>query len=187
MGIVIAINIIFMIFFFAVAYLAIKYFLNQIEKYPRITLEDIYNSKKDRQKYNIEDKEYIRTELQNLIELNTTVLEQLADQLKLGSVPRLYEVYSTLSNSISENLMDLAKLDQVVTNYRVTETAESQKDKLIDSKMKLIKAAGQQTGNTLIQQNNYAFNSKDLLNMLKGLNIEHKKDSVESLPKFNLE
>ena len=56
MGIIIAINIIFMIFFFAVAYLAIKYFLNQIEKYPRITLEDIYNSKKDRQKYNIEDK-----------------------------------------------------------------------------------------------------------------------------------
>ena len=56
MGIIIAINIIFMIFFFAVAYLAIKYFLNQIEKYPRVTLEDIYNSKKDRQKYNIEDK-----------------------------------------------------------------------------------------------------------------------------------
>ena len=56
MGIVIAINIIFMIFFFAIAYLAVKYFLNQIEKYQRITLEDIYNSKKDRQKYNIEDK-----------------------------------------------------------------------------------------------------------------------------------
>ena len=38
MGIVIAINIIFMIFFFAIAYLAVKYFLNQIEKYQRITL-----------------------------------------------------------------------------------------------------------------------------------------------------
>lgn len=56
MGIVIAVNVIFMIFFFAVAYLAVKYFLNQIEKYPRLTLEDIYNSKKERQKYNIEDK-----------------------------------------------------------------------------------------------------------------------------------
>lgn len=56
MGIVIVINIIFMIFFFIIAYMAIKYFLNQIEKYPRITLEDMYNSKKDRQKYNIEDK-----------------------------------------------------------------------------------------------------------------------------------
>lgn len=40
----------------SIAYLAVKYFLNQIEKYQRITLEDIYNSKKDRQKYNIEDK-----------------------------------------------------------------------------------------------------------------------------------
>ena len=163
--------------------------IDRTEKTVSETTKEITEIKNNlnEQKYNIEDKEYIRTELQNLIELNTTVLEQLADQLKLGSVPRLYEVYSTLSNSISENLMDLAKLDQVVTNYRVTETAESQKDKLIDSKMKLIKAAGQQTGNTLIQQNNYAFNSKDLLNMLKGLNIKHKKDSVETLPKFNLE
>ena len=45
-----------MIFFFMIAYMAIKYFLNQIEKYPRVTLEDIYNSKKERQKYNIEHK-----------------------------------------------------------------------------------------------------------------------------------
>ena len=50
MGIVIIINVIFMIFFFIIAYMAIKYFLNQIEKYPRITLEEIYNSKKERQK-----------------------------------------------------------------------------------------------------------------------------------------
>ena len=56
MGIVIIVNLIFMIFFFMIAYMAIKYFLNQIEKYPRVTLEDIYNSKKERQKYNIEHK-----------------------------------------------------------------------------------------------------------------------------------
>ena len=45
-----------MIFFFVLAYMSIRYFINQIEKYPRITLEEVYNSKKLRMKYNIEDK-----------------------------------------------------------------------------------------------------------------------------------
>ncbi|RRD39781.1 alpha/beta fold hydrolase [Leptotrichia sp. OH3620_COT-345] len=56
MGILITINILFMIFFFAVAYMSIRYFLNQIEKYPRITLDEVYNNKKLRQKYSIEEK-----------------------------------------------------------------------------------------------------------------------------------
>lgn len=38
-----------------IAYLSIRYFINQIEKYPRITFEEVYNSKKLRQKYNIEN------------------------------------------------------------------------------------------------------------------------------------
>lgn len=53
MGLLITINILFMIFFFALAYMSIRYFINQIEKYPKISLEDVYESKKLRQKYNI--------------------------------------------------------------------------------------------------------------------------------------
>ena len=56
MGVLITINVLFMIFFFVLAYMSIRYFINQIEKYPRITLEEVYNSKKLRMKYNIEDK-----------------------------------------------------------------------------------------------------------------------------------
>lgn len=56
MGILIAINILFMLFLFALAYMSIRYFINQIEKYPRVTFEEVYNSKKLRQKYNIENK-----------------------------------------------------------------------------------------------------------------------------------
>lgn len=55
MELLIAINVIFMIFFFVIAYMSIRYFINQIEKYPRITHEEVYNSKKLRQKYNIDD------------------------------------------------------------------------------------------------------------------------------------
>lgn len=35
------------------------------------------------QKYTLEDKEYIKTELQSLIELNRSVLETLGEQCKL--------------------------------------------------------------------------------------------------------
>ena len=56
MGVLITVNVLFMIFFFALAYMSIRYFINQIEKYPRITLDEVYNSKKLRQKYNIENK-----------------------------------------------------------------------------------------------------------------------------------
>ena len=55
MGLLITINVLFMIFFFVIAYMSIRYFINQIEKYPRVTFEEVYNSKKLRQKYNIED------------------------------------------------------------------------------------------------------------------------------------
>ena len=68
------------------------------------------------QKYTLEDKEYIRAELQSLIELNRTVLETLGEQCKLGAPPRMYEVFSTLSNSVAANLMDLAKLNQTITD-----------------------------------------------------------------------
>ena len=44
------------------------------------------------QKYTLEDKEYIRAELQSLIELNRSVLETLGEQCKLGAPPRMYEV-----------------------------------------------------------------------------------------------
>lgn len=56
MHILIILNILFMIFFFVLAYLSIRYFINQIEKYEKTTLEDVYNNKKLRQKYNIENK-----------------------------------------------------------------------------------------------------------------------------------
>ena len=54
--VLIAINVLFLIFLFLIAYVSLRYFINQIEKYPRITLEEVYNSKKLRMKYNIEDK-----------------------------------------------------------------------------------------------------------------------------------
>lgn len=56
MGIIVMINILLMTFFFVLAFMSIRYFINQIEKYPRVTLKEVYASKKLRQKYNILNK-----------------------------------------------------------------------------------------------------------------------------------
>lgn len=143
------------------------------------------------QKYNLEDKEYIRYELQSLIEVNRKVLDTLAEQCKLGCPPRMYEVFSGLSNTIAGNLMELAKLNKMVTDYQVRETDEAMKQVAMEQRGQLLLAKAKQQapgqGPTLIQNNTYQFASSDLLNMLKELNVEKKKTEIEDLPQFNLE
>ena len=63
--VLIAINVLFLIFLFLVAYVSLRYFINQIEKYPRVTFEEVYDSKKLRQKYNIETPAFLHIHIQN--------------------------------------------------------------------------------------------------------------------------
>lgn len=140
------------------------------------------------QKYTLEDKEYIKAELQSLIELNRTVLETLGEQCKLGAPPRLYEVFSTLSNSVATNLMDLAKLNQVMTDYQVKETDENLRVAAMDARQKQLAAVqGSKVPQSVnVQNNTYNFTSNEMLNMLKKLNLTTEVTSVEELPKFDL-
>lgn len=55
MEILLILNIFFIVLLFILVYASFRYFINQIEKYPKVTLEEVYNSKKMRQKYNIEN------------------------------------------------------------------------------------------------------------------------------------
>lgn len=137
------------------------------------------------QKYNLEDKEYIRSELQSLIELNRKVLESLSEQCKMGAPPRMYEVFSTLSNSVATNLMDLANLDKTITDYQVKETDEKLRAQSQAARA-LINKQSPNGNPTLVQNNTYNFTSNDMLNMLKKLNIQKETTAIEDLPKFDL-
>lgn len=141
------------------------------------------------QKYKLEDKQYIQEELKMLIESNKNVLYSLGNQCKMGASPRMYEVYSTLSNSITNNLMDLAKLNQLVTDYQVTEDNLVQKEKSNRTKQEMIRMSRQnsQSESTLIQNNTYNFTSNDMLNMLSKIDIEKKITNTDELPEFNLD
>lgn len=140
------------------------------------------------QKYTLEDKEYIRTELQSLIELNRSVLETLSEQCKMGAPPRMYEVFATLSNTVSTNLMSLAKLDQTITDYQVKESDENlRKEAIAERKNALISKANNGNVPALTQINNtYNFTSNEMLNMLKSLDLKNEVTAEEDLPKFDL-
>lgn len=138
------------------------------------------------QKYTLEDKEYIRAELQSLIELNRTVLETLGENCKLGAPPRLYEVYASLSNTVATNLMDLAKLNQTMTDYQVKETDENLRVASMEARQKQIAQQGNQPQSVNVQNNTYNFTSNEMLNMLKQLNLTKEVTPVEELPKFDL-
>lgn len=140
------------------------------------------------QKYTLEDKEYIRAELQSLIEINRSVLETLSEQCKLGAPPRMYEVFATLSNTVSTNLMSLAKLDQTITDYQVKESDENlRKEAIAERKNALISKANNGNVPVLTQINNtYNFTSNEMLNMLKSLDLKNEVTAEEDLPKFDL-
>lgn len=148
------------------------------------------------QKYTLEDLEYMKTELQDRIEGDRIVAEEMKQCCKVGAPPRMFEVYAKLSSNISENVMKLAALNKMITDYQVTESRETmQQQQMAQRQLAALKKieAGSTQGQTLVQnniQNTYNMTSSELLN--KTMEAMNGGDSEaitreEDLPKFNLE
>ena len=140
------------------------------------------------QKYNLEDKSYIMSELKDLISTNRLVLETLAQQIKFGCDLGLVSSFATISKTITDNIAELIKLEKQVTDYQVTESNENmrrdameQKERIANNRIALKKSG---MPGTLTQTNNIiCSNSKDVLDMI--LNNNQKKELVESeMPQF---
>ena len=67
----------------------------------------------------LQDQEFLRDEIKSLIETTTMVMNQLRDDLKIGSPPRLYEVFSTLANSKIAQLKELRELEKTIMNAQL--------------------------------------------------------------------
>jgi hypothetical protein len=142
------------------------------------------------QKYNIEDKEYIKAELQDLIASDREVMESLRDMIVNGAgTPNMYAVYATLSKSVRENVSQLKELSKDVTNYQVIESNEEFREKALASKERLaekrLAGKGQQekVPGQITQNNTYIFNPKEQYEIMKKLEIPAVP--VEE-PKFDL-
>ena len=148
-----------------------------------------------KQKYTLADLEYLKTELQDRIENNRIVANELAQTLKVGAPPRLYEVYAKLSSTISDDIMHLADISRQITDYQVIESKENMRKQELELKQQqAIKKLEKNNKNvpqnlTQIQNNTYNISSKDLLDDVLskiGEDTECITD-VESLPKYNLD
>lgn len=122
------------------------------------------------QKYTLDDLEYLKTELQDRIENNRIVANELAQTLKVGAPPRLYEVYAKLSSTISDDIMHLADISRQITDYQVVESKEKMRQQEFELKqqqaLKRIEGAAKTSGPqslTQINNNTYNITSKDLL------------------------
>ena len=101
------------------------------------------------QRYDLEDKAYMKAQLKALISDNRTVMEVIESQLKIGTNPHLFDTYATLSKVVADNVMRLAKIDQMVTDYKIVEdkgTGNIKHD--IVKEQQEAAAAGQSSGNT---------------------------------------
>ena len=140
------------------------------------------------QKYNLEDKNYLKTELQDLIATNRLVLETLAGQIKFGCDLGLVTTFATISKTITDNIAELIKLEKQITDYQVTESNENMKREAMEQRERIannrISAKKPGIPGTLSQTNNIiCSNSKDVLEMI--LSKNKKKELVESeMPEF---
>ncbi len=150
-----------------------------------VALGDSVSSK---QKYDLQDKEYIRFELQSLIEENRVILQALGEQCKAGAAPRLFEVYATLSTAVRESLRELRDINKTITDYQVTEDREQLKQDALELKKKAATPTNAiaTDGGTVNIQNNLSLTSQQMLDMLKDLNLPTKETKLEELPEFDL-
>ena len=151
-------------------------------------LTEVSEATSSKQKYDLQDKELIRLELQTLIEENKMVLQALGDQCKAGAAPRLFEVYANLSNSVRDSLRELRDINKTITDYQVIEDREQLKRETLEAKKAsaLSTPAIAQEGGTVNIQNNLNLTSQQMLDILKELNIPKKETKLEDLPHFEL-
>lgn len=133
------------------------------------------------QKYTLEDKEYIKTELQDLIASDREVMEELKNMILNGAgTPNMYAVYATLSKSVRENVQQLKDLSKDITDYQVIESNEQFKEKTLASKERLAekRLAGKAANNApgqITQNNTYIFNPKEQYEIMKKLDLPAAK------------
>ena len=141
------------------------------------------------QKYTLEDKEYIKTELQDLIASDREVMDALKDMILNGAgTPNMYAVYATLSKSVRENVQQLKELSKNITDYQVIESSEKFKEKTLETKVQLAekRLSNKNQSNVpgqITQNNTYIFNPKEQFKVMKELNLPLEK--VEQ-PNFDL-
>jgi hypothetical protein len=119
--------------------------------------------------YTLEDEEYLRFELKTLIQGSRMIMDKLEKDIKIGSQPRVYEVYSALLKTTIDGLKELRELNKTVTDLEI----ESDKPKASSD--------GKTINNTT---NNVILTGKDLLTMIRSAKEENQLNTIEATFEF---
>lgn len=127
---------------------------------------DIKNSMVEKSKagtYTLEDEEYMRFELKTLIQGSRMIMDKLERDIKIGSQPRVFEVYSALLKTTFDGLKELRELNKTVTDLQI----ESDKPKT-------------DVGTINNTTNNILLTGKDLFAMIKNAKDNNSLNTVEA-------
>lgn len=83
----------------------------------------------------LEDKQYLQTEVKSLIENSKRVLDTIQKDIKIGSPPRMAEVYAKLLSSTLEGIRELRELNQAIANMQMFRDPDEQPKASINVKM----------------------------------------------------
>ena len=108
----------------------------------------------------LEDKGFLQLETKILIHNGKAVLDKLQEEIKQGSSPRIYEVYSQLMSTVMGGLRKLRELNKMVLD--------------IERINKMTSDPGQ--GNTTV---NVFMSSKDMAEMMKKAKVESSMNAVD--------
>ena len=142
------------------------------------------------QKYTLKHLKLLETLWQEKIAADGDVLETLRQMCKVGAAPRVFEVYSSLSNTQAAHIKELSLLNKVITDYQVQESKEKIARENMDQKERLIALrADQATGGDVynIQNNNLTVTSSQLLDMIEQADKTAHAVEDNINPEFNLE
>jgi len=112
----------------------------------------------------IKDQEYLLFEIKSLIQITLSVLERLDQDLKIGSESRKFEVFATLTNSVTMQLKELRELNKMIADMEIFNNPEMNKP----------------TTNVNIEMS-----GKDLLDWMEKIQSEREIDRIDT--SFNVE
>lgn len=114
----------------------------------------------------LENKEYIKTELLTLISSNYRIMNILEQDIKVGQKPRYHEVYAILSRSVLDAVKELKELG-------VAEQRLNIEHKKLGLKTEAINSLGQMSKNMIL-------GGRQLLDMIEHAKKESQLNSVEA-------
>jgi hypothetical protein len=116
----------------------------------------------------IDDKEYLEFELKTLIQSTRRVLDVLEQDVKIGSQPRVFEVFGTLTKTVIDGIKELREMNLSIAQLKL------QKEKLD------VRKAESKNIPQLPNQVNISLSGRELFNMVSNATKNSQLNEIDA-------